>query len=56
MSGETLQEFVAALKQLAHRALVGPSVAFISNEAAYAFIDEVRDWEVKQYLMGGTGP
>ena len=57
MSGETLQEFGAALEQLAHRALVGLPVAFIQTEAAHAFIDGIRDWEVKQYfLLGGTGP
>jgi len=56
-SGETLQEFAAALEQLAHRALVGLPVAFIQTEAAHAFINRVRDWEVKQYLlMGRTGP
>jgi hypothetical protein len=57
MSGETLQEFAAALEQVAHRALVGLPFAFIQKETAHDFIDGVRDWEVKQYLfMGGTEP
>jgi hypothetical protein len=53
MSDETLQEFTAALEQLAHRALVGLPVAFIQKEAAHAFIDGVRDWEVKHCLLMG---
>ena len=53
-SGETLQEFAAAVEQLAHRALVGLPVAFIQTEAAHSFIDGIRDREVKQHLfMGG---
>jgi hypothetical protein len=39
MSGERLQEFAAAVEQLAHRALVGLPIDFIRTEAAYAFID-----------------
>jgi hypothetical protein len=50
-SGETLREFAAAVKQLAHRALVGLSFAFIQRETAHAFIDGVRDREVKQHLL-----
>jgi len=53
-SGKTLQEFAAAVEQLAHRALVGLPVAFIQTEAAHSFIDGIRDREVKQHhLMGG---
>jgi hypothetical protein len=53
-SGETLQEFAAAVEQLAHRALVGLPLAFIQTEAAHAYIDGVRDWAVKLHpLMGG---
>jgi hypothetical protein len=37
-SGETLQEFAAAVEQLAHRAL-GLPVGIIQTEAAHAFID-----------------
>jgi hypothetical protein len=38
-SGETLQEFTAAVEQLAHRAIFGLPVGFIQTEAAHAFID-----------------
>jgi hypothetical protein len=52
--GETLQEFAAAVEQLAHRALVGFPVGHIQTEAAHSFIDGIRDREVKQnLLMGG---
>jgi hypothetical protein len=52
-SGETLQEFAAAVEQLAHRALVGLPLAFIQTEASHAFIDGVRDRELKQHLLMG---
>jgi len=39
--GETLQEFAAAIEQLAHRALVGLPVAFVQMEAAHSFIDSI---------------
>jgi hypothetical protein len=48
-----LQEFAAAVEQLAHRAFVGLPEGHIQTEAAHAFIDEIRDWEVKQYLLMG---
>jgi hypothetical protein len=48
MSGETLQEFAAAVEQLAHQALVGLTVGFIQTGVADVFIDGVRD-----LLMGG---
>ena len=51
--GETLQEFAAAIEQLAHRALVGLPVAFVQMEAAHSFIDSIWDWEVKQHLLMG---
>jgi hypothetical protein len=50
---ESLQEFAAAVKQLAHRALLGQPVDFIDREAVLAFADGVREREVKQHLMGG---
>jgi hypothetical protein len=53
MSSETLQEFAAAVEQLAHRALVGLPVGYIQMEAAHACIDGVRDREVKQHLLMG---
>jgi len=52
-SGETLQEFAAAVEQLAHRALVGLPVAFVQTEATHSFIDSIRDWEMKQHLLMG---
>jgi hypothetical protein len=55
MGGETLQEFAAAVEQLAHRALLGLPVGHIQTEAAHAFISGIRDQEVKQHpLMGGN--
>jgi hypothetical protein len=53
MSDETLQEFAAAVEQLAHRALVGLPVGYIRTEAAHAFIDGIRAREVKQHLLMG---
>jgi hypothetical protein len=53
LNGETLQKVAAAVEQLAHRALVGLPVGFIQTEAANAFIDGVRDREVKQHLLMG---
>ena len=52
-SSETLQEFAAAVEQLAHRALVGLPVTFIQTEAAHTFIDGIRDRELKQHLLMG---
>jgi len=52
-SSETLQEFAAAVEQLAHRAFVGLPVAFIQTEAAQSFIHGVRDRELKQHLLMG---
>ena len=52
-SDETLQEFAAALEQLAHRASVGLQVTFIQTEVANFFIDGIRDSEVKQSLLLG---
>jgi hypothetical protein len=40
---------------LAHRALVRLPVHFIQREAVHAFIDTVRDHELKKHiLMGGN--
>jgi hypothetical protein len=53
--GKKLQEFAAAVEQLAHRALVGLPTNHIQTEVAHAFIDGIRDRKVKQYLlMGGA--
>jgi hypothetical protein len=53
MSDKTEQEFAAAVEQLAHRVLVGLPVGFIQSDTAHAFINEVRDREVKQHLLIG---
>jgi hypothetical protein len=50
-SGEILQEFAAAVEQLAHRALVELPVGHIQTEAVHAFINGIRDREVKQHLL-----
>jgi hypothetical protein len=42
-SGETLQEFSAAMEQLAHLSFVGLPVDFIQTEAAHSFFDGLRD-------------
>jgi hypothetical protein len=52
--GETLQEFAAAVEPLAHRALVGLPADHIQTEAIHAFIDGIRDREVKQHLLLGS--
>jgi hypothetical protein len=54
LSGESLQDFGAAVKQLVDppdpcRALE----YFIQREAAYTFIDEMNDREEKQHLLMG---
>jgi N-acetylmuramoyl-L-alanine amidase len=46
-SGETLQDFAAAVEQLAERFFVWLHVDFIENKAAHSFIDGVRDREWK---------
>jgi gas vesicle protein len=53
--GETLQEFAAAVEQLAHRDLVGLPEGHIQTEAAHAFIDGIRDREVIQHLLKAAG-
>ena len=49
----TLQEFTAAVEQLAHRVFVELPITFIQTEAAHSFMDGVRDREVKQHLLLG---
>jgi hypothetical protein len=51
LNDESLQEFAATIKQLAHWALVRLRVEFIQKEATHAFIDRVRDCELKQRLL-----
>jgi hypothetical protein len=54
--GETLQEIAAAVEQLTHQALVGLPADHIQTEAAHAFIDGIRDREVKLHLLLGGAP
>jgi len=55
-SGETSQEFAAAIEQPAHQAFVGLPVAFVQTDTAQSFIDGVRDRELKQHLLMGGEP
>jgi len=51
-----LQEFAATVQHVEHRALFWLSVQFIKRKAAYAFMDGVRNGEIKQHvLMGDSG-
>lgn len=46
--------FTAVVERLPQRAFVGLAVEFIQREAAHAFVDEVRDLDVKRHrLMRG---
>jgi hypothetical protein len=51
LGGKYLQELTAAVAYLVHRALAGLPKDFIQWKAAFMFIDEVKDWEVKQHLL-----
>lgn len=53
MRGEAVLEFATAVQQLTHREFVGLPIAYIHTEATSAFIDEIRDQEVKQHLLVG---
>jgi hypothetical protein len=53
LSGESLQEFAAAIEQLVHWALVRLPVDFIQSATTHAFIKRVRDQELKQHLLIG---
>ena len=50
---ESLQEFAAEVEQLDHMALDGLPQDHIQREAAYTFIDGLRDTEIRQHLMLG---
>jgi hypothetical protein len=41
------------MEELAHRAIVGLPVGYIQTEATHAFVNGVRDPEVKQHLLTG---
>jgi hypothetical protein len=54
MIGEFLQQFVATVRQFVHQALVWLPQIFVLREAVYAFVDGIRDGELKSSpLMGG---
>ena len=55
-SEETLQDFAAAVEQLAHRAFVGLPVTFIQTEAAHSFIDGLLGREEVTLWRPGTQP
>ena len=48
---EDVTGFAAAVEQLANRALVGVPAAFFQTGAAHAYIDGIRDGELKQLLL-----
>jgi hypothetical protein len=43
LSSESLQEFATTIKQLAHKHPLGLLHYFIQREAAYTFINRIRD-------------
>jgi hypothetical protein len=51
LNGNSLQELAAAVEQLAHWALEALPVDFIQREVAHAFIDGLRDRELKYHLL-----
>jgi hypothetical protein len=51
LGGKYLQELTAAAAHLDHRVLVGLLKDFVQWQAAFMFIDGVKDWEVKQHLL-----
>jgi hypothetical protein len=53
LNGESLQEFVATVEQLACRALLGLPVDFIQREIGHAFVDGVSDRGLKEHLLMG---
>jgi hypothetical protein len=46
--------FATSLKQFAHWALVSLPQHLVQMEAAYAFVDGIRNTEVKQKLLIGS--
>jgi hypothetical protein len=52
-NGETLKEFAAAIERLARRAFVGLPAEHAQRETACAFVDGVRDREIKHDLRKG---
>ena len=52
---EDVTGFAAAVEQLANRALVGVPAAFFQTGAAHAFLDGIRDRELKHHLLKGGG-
>jgi hypothetical protein len=51
---ESLPQSATIIKWLAHQILIGPPQYFIQKAGAHAFIDRIKDQEVKfSLLMGG---
>jgi hypothetical protein len=48
MRGDSLQEFSAAFTQLDHWSLVRSPKNSVQRQAVHAFIDGVKNWEMKQ--------
>jgi len=53
-SGETLQQYAAEIERLAHRAFAGLPLDHVRQEAGFAFIDGIRDGEIKKQLVLGS--
>lgn len=51
LNSKSLQEFAAAIKQLALQTLVRLPVDFIEWTVTHTFIDIVRVWELKQHIL-----
>jgi hypothetical protein len=51
LGGKSLQELTAAVAHLDHRVLAGLLNDVIQWQAAFIFIDGVKEWEVKQHLL-----
>jgi hypothetical protein len=53
VNSKLFQDFTLAVEQLAHQALVSLSETYIQTDAAYKFVDRVKDQELKQHLLMG---
>jgi hypothetical protein len=54
LSSESVQAFATGMKQFAHWALVSLPQHLVQREAAYVFVDGIRNGEVKQKLLMGS--
>jgi hypothetical protein len=53
-SGKFVQEFSTIVQQLFYWALVSLPQYYIQKEAAYAFVNEVKDQEMQQHFLSGS--